>query len=90
MALTATQWDVVNKATKDLREIGCAVCVFTPDDVESAIEAADDDGGDEAGIGEAAPAAKIDAADWLLENRRMIEEGMSTWGNRTIADNLPG
>lgn len=86
MALDARQWDIVTRAMKDLREIGCAVCVFTPDDVESAGEGREDDETEnEAPTGEMPP---IDGAAWLMDNRRMLEDGMSTWGNQAISDNL--
>jgi len=77
MALTPEQSAEVQTAMTKLRGMGCAVCIFMPEDVESAAEA------DERNI---SPAA---AADWLGENRRWIEDGMSTWGNQYIADNLP-
>lgn len=76
MALTEQQSAEVQAAMTKLRSMGCAVCIFMPEDVESAAEAAEQD---------IAPAA---AADWLIENRKWLEDGMSTWGNQYIADNL--
>jgi len=76
MALTPEQSLEVQTAMSKLRGMGCAVCVFMPEDVESGAESKD---------GEIAPEA---AAQWLIEHRRWIEEGMSTFGNRYIDDNL--
>jgi hypothetical protein len=76
MALTPEQSAEVQAAMSKLRSMGCAVCIFVPEDVESAAEAA------ETAITEQA------AAGWLLDNRKWLEDGMSTWGNHYIADNL--
>lgn len=77
MALTPEQSAQVQVAMATLRAMGCAVCIFMPEDVESAVEDAE---------GNISPEA---AADWLVENRRWMEDGMATWGNQYIADNLP-
>ncbi len=77
MALTPEQSDRVQSAMSQLREMGCAVCIFMPEDVESAAESVDQD---------MTPQA---AADWLVENRRYLEDGMATFGNRYVSDNLP-
>ncbi len=76
MALTPEQSAEVQAAMSKLRAMGCAVCIFMPEDVESAAD------GNEIDISEE------QAADWLVENRKWIEEGMSTFGNQYIADNL--
>jgi len=83
MGLNAEQWKAVSQSLETLRGLGCAVCVFTPDDVESAYENAADEG--EAGDDAVIP----DGAVWLGENRKMLEDGMSTWGNQAISDNIP-
>jgi len=77
MALTPEQSLEVQTAMSKLRGLGCAVCVFMPEDVESAVEAAE---------GDISPDA---AANWLIENRKWLEDGMATWGNQHIADNVP-
>lgn len=76
MALTTEQWDKINEATTALRAMGCAVCVFTPDDVESAAEENEIDITPER------------AAAWMEENRKVLEDGMSQYGNQTIEDGV--
>lgn len=76
MALTQEQSAEVQSMMSKLRSMGCAVCIFMPEDVESAAE------GNEIDISEE------QAADWLIENRKWIEDGMSTSGNQYISDNL--
>lgn len=77
MALTREQSVQVQAAMDTLRSMGCAVCIFMPEDVESAAEANGD---------EMSGAA---AADWLVANRKWIEDGMAISGNQYISDNMP-
>ena len=86
MALTKEQWDEVSGALSKLRGLGCAVCVFTPDDVESAIENDDQESDEEEG--DKAPVTPKRAAEWLENNRKYLEDTMSTNGNMFIADNV--
>lgn len=68
MALTKPQWERVGELTNELRAMGCAVCVFTPDDADDmAIE-------DDMTIG----------PDFIYDNRSHIEDSMSSAGNQTI------
>jgi hypothetical protein len=76
MALTPEQSAEVQASMSKLRSMGCAVCIFMPEDVESCAESKD---------GDIAPAQ---AAQWLVEHRKWIEDGMSTFGNQYIDDNL--
>lgn len=85
MALTSEQWKEVSDATERLRELGYAVCIFTPDDVESAANENDTPDEDEDQTGEV---TAEQAADWLLENRKYLEDTMSTAGNLFIGDNV--
>lgn len=85
MALTSEQWKEVSDAIERLRALGCAVCIFTPDDVESA--ANEDDTPDEDGD-QVDEVTAEQAADWLLENRKYLEDTMSTAGNLFIGDNV--
>ena len=83
MALTTEQWKEVQDAREKLRALGCAVCIFTPDDVESAANEGDDDDDDQ--VAEVTPER---AAEWLEGNRKYLEDTMSTNGNMFIADNV--
>lgn len=85
MALTGEQWKEVSTAIDRLRALGCAVCIFTPDDVESAANENDTPDEDEDQTGEV---TAEQAADWLLENRKYLEDTMSTAGNLFIGDNV--
>ncbi|MFZ3481645.1 hypothetical protein [Sphingomonas sp. 3-13AW] len=76
MPLTAEQWDEISSATNKLRSLGCAVCIFTQDDVEAAAE------------GEDIYVLPDHAAKWLSDNRTGLEDGMATYGNGYISDNL--
>ena len=81
MAFTKEQWDKVSTATETLRGLGCAVCIFTPDDIESARDGDDDDDGKE-------PVTPERAAAWLASNRKYLEDGMTSFGNVYISENL--
>ena len=76
VALTPEESVRVQTAMSQLRAMGCAVCIFMPEDVESAAENVDR---------HITPQA---AAEWLIANRRHIEDGMSTIGNQYISDNI--
>lgn len=74
MGLTTEQWTRINDATKMLRDMGCAVCVFTVDDLEGA-------------AAEENVAITSDQADtWMTDNRKWLEAGMAQQGNQTIAE----
>lgn len=77
MALISEQSNELQAAMTKLRDMGCAVCIFMPEDVESAAE------NDERQM------SPETAATWLLVNRKRLEDGMATWGNQYISDNLP-
>jgi len=81
MALSKEQWDEVSAAMAKLRSLGCAVCIFTPDDVESAFNEADGNEDKPDMTGE-------QSAAWMDGNRKYLEDGMSTTGNLYIADNI--
>lgn len=90
MALSKEQWDEVTKAMETLRGLGCAVCVFTPDDVETAH---DDRQSDDADVEDGAEIDRAEMTDdeskaWMERNRRYMEDTLSTAGNLFIADNL--
>ena len=76
MGLTTEQWTKVNEATETLRSMGCTVCVFTPDDVESMAESQE------------LEVTEEQAAKWLAENRKWLEGGMAQYGNQTIEDGV--
>lgn len=81
MALSKEQWDEVSDALAKLRGLGCAVCVFTPDDVESAFNENEENADKPDMTGE-------QSAAWMERNRKYLEDGMSTNGNLYIADNI--
>ncbi len=76
MVMTAEQWTTIGQATTILRAMGCAVCIFTVDDVLSIAET------DETDI------TGQQAQDWMESNRRRLEDALSTRGNEFIADSI--
>lgn len=76
MGMTAEQWKTIGEATETLRAMGCAVCIFTVDDVTSVAN------NDETDITEE------QAQDWMESNRRRLEDVLSTRGNEFIADSV--
>ena len=76
MALTPEHSAEVETAMSKLRAMGCAVCIFMPDDVESSAEGMDME------------ISPHQAADWLMDNRRRLEDHLSERGNSYIDDNL--
>ena len=88
MALSKDQWAEATKAIDTLRGMGCAVCVFTPDDVESAHNERDDDEDPVEGASERPEMTDEESAEWMAGNRKYLEDTLSTAGNLFIADNL--
>lgn len=84
MALSEGQWDQVSTAMAMLRGMGCAVCIFTPNDVESAHDNREDNEASDDTPG----MTMEESADWMTRHRTSIEEGMSTFGNGYIGDHL--
>jgi hypothetical protein len=71
-----TDMKKVGELTDALRVLGCAVCVFVPEDVISGH------------LGDVPVTAKryASAAAWLLDNEKALEEHMSGEGNFFIAE----
>jgi hypothetical protein len=80
MAFNLDQWNEVTRLTSALREMGCAVCVFVPDDIESAVAEQSESDGVDYGC------TDVEALELLATNRKYIESAMSESGNVVIAD----
>lgn len=80
MAFNLEQWNEVQRLSDELRKMGCAVCIFTPDDIESAVAEQSESDGVDYGC------TDTEALDLLAENRKYIEGAMCEAGNVVIAD----
>lgn len=78
MALNNDQWKAVTAATDALRALGCVVCIFTPDDVESAVAERTGDA--------TITFTDADALELLSDNRKYIHDAMALAGNEVIDD----